>query len=249
MTTREQSWGIAHDPPALRDDAIHIWRTALDQPDWIVDRLRRSLSRDEQLRADRFHFERDRRRYIVGRGGLRAILSGYLKIDPHRLQFRYGPNGKPALLSSALQFNVSHSRGLALIAVTPQQAVGVDVEFMRPVLDADQLAERFFSARESAALRALPACERRAAFFACWTRKEAYIKAIGDGLSQPLDQFDVTLTPDEPPRFLSIGGDRAEARRWSLFGLAPGENYAAAIAIQGHDWQVSGWIWETSHVN
>lgn len=249
MTAREPSWSIPAHPPALCDGDIHVWRTALDRPASIVGPLRQSLSSDEQARADRFHFERDRRRYIVGRGALRSILSGYLNADPHRLQFRYGHNGKPALISNALQFNVAHSRGLALVAVTPQQEVGVDVEYMRPVLDADQLAERFFSARESAALRSLPAHERHAAFFTCWTRKEAYIKAIGEGLSQPLDQFDVSLAPGEPPHFLSIRGDRAEAQHWSLFSLAPDENYAAAIAVRECGWQVSCWTWEMSHAN
>jgi 4'-phosphopantetheinyl transferase len=219
---------------------------ALDQPDWLVEHLRQWLAPDEQARAGRFHFDHDRARFIVGRGALRSILSGYVGAEPRQLQFVLGPHGKPTLAASCgrLCFNVSHSKKLGLCAVSRHSEIGVDLEYIRPVADAERIAERFFSAQENAVLQSLPANQRQAAFFNCWTRKEAFIKAIGEGLSHPLNQFDVALVPGEPARFLSIGGDAQEALRWSLYHLSPGVGYTGALAVKGNDWQLSGWEWE-----
>ncbi len=196
--------------------------------------MRGLLSTDEQRRADRFHFAHHRQRFTIARGVLRSLLGHYLGHTPEAVRFRLGPYGKPALPDPArLFFNLSHSHDLALVAVTEAGQVGIDVEKVRPMVDADQLADRYFSPRETARLRALTEEVRLASFFRCWTRKEAYIKATGLGMSFPLDQFEVTLAPDEPAQLLHVEGDPAATRRWSMHHLAPVDDYVAALAIDG----------------
>lgn len=179
---------------------------------------------------------------------LRAILSRYVGRPAKQLRFEYSRYGKPALAAepgqAEVHFNLSHSHGLALVAVTHRQAVGVDLEYIRPMDDYDDVARSTFSANEYAAIRALPAAQRLEAFYACWTRKEAYIKALGEGLSHPLKQFDVSVAPDAPAALLSAGGDPQEAARWSLWALSPGPGYVAALAIAGRGWQLGTWQFE-----
>ncbi len=138
---------------------------------------------------------------------------------------------------------MSHSHGVALYAVTRDREVGIDLEFIRRDLEVEQIAERFFSRRETATLRALPTALREYAFFLCWTRKEAYIKARGEGLSLPLDQFDVSLIPGEPAALLSTQPDSDEALRWSLQELTLASGYVAALAVEGRGWSLSCWQW------
>lgn len=215
---------------------VPVWSAALDQPAEVAQCLYGWLAADERARANRFQFERDRRRFIVARGVLRSIVGGYLQLAPDRIAFVYGAQGKPGLApahASLLHFNVAHAHELGVYAFALNQAVGIDVEYtLRHVREADQVAQRFFSAYEYEAYRALAADERRRAFFRCWTRKEAYLKAIGTGLAHALDRFDVTLTPDQPPAFLSIDGDRLAAQRWSLIHLEPATDYVGAVAIE-----------------
>jgi 4'-phosphopantetheinyl transferase len=212
-----------------------------------VQALERILAQDERERADRYVRAEDRSRFIVGRGVLRTILGSYTGLDPDHLRFGYNPFGKPALAAAAegqaIHFNVSHADGLALIAVTGAREVGVDVERIRPDLGTGEIAERFFSRVEVAALRALPAARRLEAFFACWTRKEAYLKARGEGLSLPLDRFDVSLGPEQPAALLAVHDDPAEAVRWSLRELVPGPDHVAALAVEGHMWHLRCWQW------
>jgi 4'-phosphopantetheinyl transferase len=234
-------------PPArLEAPEVDVWRAALDHGPACDEELRRLLAPDECDRAARFHFEQDRRRFVAGRGLLRVILSSYLGITPHALRFNYGCKGKPALAMGGgdgrLRFNVSHSAGLALIAVTLDRELGIDVERIDPALPED-IAERFFSPSEVAKLRAIPPERQRDAFFACWTRKEAYLKAKGDGLAVRLDRFDVSLAPGEPAALLETRGDPAEASRWSLAELDPAPGYAAAIAIEGRGCRLRRWHW------
>jgi 4'-phosphopantetheinyl transferase len=225
-----------------------VWRASLDLPAPRIQALQHDLSEEELQRAERFHFQRHRGRFIAARGLLRTILGRYLKTDPGLLRFRYGPRGKPELGGEAgrsgLCFNISHSHGLALFAVTYGREVGVDVERIRSDLDGEKIAERFFSPREAAALRRLPAEVRQEAFFACWTRKEAYLKAIGEGIALRLDQFDVSVSPGDPATLLSIHGDRAEASHWSLKALDPGPGYMGALAVKGDGWEPRCWRWE-----
>lgn len=240
-------WQPAAHPPALTADAVHVWRIALEIGDSLHSRLRDILAVDERQRADRFHFEKDRRHFTAGRGALRTILAGYLGRRPEEIRFTYTNYGKPLLTGAneALRFNLSHSHGLALLAVTLGREIGVDIEFIRDNLerDGELLAERFFSPREVATLRSLPPEMRREAFFHCWTRKEAYIKAHGMGLSLPLDQFDMTLHPEEPAALLATRHDPAEARRWSMRSLLPAEGYVGALAVEGHSWRLECGHW------
>jgi 4'-phosphopantetheinyl transferase len=184
---------------------------------------------------------RAREEFQVSRALLRVLLGRYLRRDPSRLELRMGPQGKPALAGDApLSFNVSHSFGAALIAVRAGGEVGVDVEQVRPFENDLGLAERFFCPTEWAALRALGE-ERREAFFHVWTRKEAYLKAGGLGLSGGLERVEVSVPPDDPPRVLRIDGDEAAARRWSLRALLPLPGYVGALAVEGHDYRLRCW--------
>jgi len=212
-----------------------------------IQRLQSTLSTDECQRAERFYFQRDRRRFTVARGVLRSILSQYLGLAPQQLRFCYGPHGKPALVSTSgparLHFNVSHSHELALYAITYDRHIGVDVEHIRTDFACEAIAERFFSPPERAVLRCLPPQVKYEAFFNCWTRKEAYIKACGEGLSLPLDQFDVSLAPGVPAALLATRWAPHEAARWTLRDIVPGPGYAAALAVEGHGWRLACWQW------
>jgi 4'-phosphopantetheinyl transferase len=234
-------------PPGLtlHGDEIHVWRAWLDQTTGPVDYLAQVLADDERERADRFHFERDRRRFIAGRAGLRSILGLYLKRDPALLKLRYGSRGKPYLVgqpdNATIAFNVAHSGPLAVYGFTRRQAIGVDIEHACDLPDADRVAAISFSAAENAVYRQLPADQKQQAFYLCWTRKEAYIKALGEGVARPLQQFAVSLAPGEPARLLSVDWDPAEISRWFLVSLAPAPGYVGALAVQGHCCSVGCW--------
>jgi len=241
------SWLPPPENLAPETDVVHAWLASLSVKASTVQRLRQLLTADEICRAERFYFPKDRDHFIVARGVLRRILGRYLDTEPSRLRFCYSAYGKPALDTEfgggALRFNVSHSHGVALYGVSRGREVGIDLERIRPDFADDRVAERFFSSREVAALRSLPQSMRRDAFFNCWTRKEAYIKARGEGLSLRLDQFDVSLAPGEPAALLDTQDDPQEACRWSLQELAPSPGYVAALAVEGHDWQLKCWQW------
>jgi len=243
-----EEWEPVPEPLALRSDEVHVWRAALEPRSAPLESLWQTLTPDECARADRFHFAHDRERFIVARGLLRAILGRYLREEPTRLRFEYSRYGKPALArewtGTGLRFNLSHSGGLALYAITRGREVGIDLERHRADLADEAIAERFFSRQEVATLRALPPEQRGTAFFAIWTRKEAFLKANGQGLSLPLDQFDVSVTPGEPASVLSTRWDPQEASRWSLQELFPGPGYTAALAVEGHGWQLNRWQWQ-----
>ncbi len=197
-----------------------------------VARYRDLLSTDERARADRFIFPRDRDSYSLSQGALRLLLANYLKADAPEIRLASGPKGKPFLLDEEhLSFNKSHSKGMALYAFTHDCAVGVDVEGLRELPDFHEIAIRFFCPLEAQELAS--ANDAAAAFFRCWTRKEAYIKAVGDGLSMPLDQFQVTLLREDPVRFVHIGNDERAASQWSLHHLDPASGYIGALAYAG----------------
>jgi 4'-phosphopantetheinyl transferase len=229
-------------PPGLRE--VHLWAVSLEASPEREMVLRRLLTREEAARADRFHFDRHRRRFIVRRGVLRLLLAAYLGDDPARVRFGEGEKGKPYVPQDAvvpleqLYFNLSDSKDLAVYAFTRGAELGVDVEILRPMPDALQIAERFFSAEERECLRRVPPEATARAFFNCWTRKEAYIKAIGEGLSEPLDRFSVTLLPDEPARFVHLGGDRERAAAWTLHHLVPEDGAVGALALEGEGWRI-----------
>jgi len=224
-----------NDPPPLGSRAVHVWRVRLDPPSvsgaaWDV------LSDEERNRARRFFQEQHRRRFVVAHAALRRILAGYTACPAHELEFRTGPQGKPALTNSSagvspgLEFNLSHSADLALVAVAWERPVGVDLEHWEHDMDHLELAERFFSPAERASLRAL--ASRRDdvvhGFFAAWSRKEAYLKARGEGVTRGLHHFDVTLSPGEPARLLA---DRLDAaiHHWRMRSIVPEQGFSAAI--------------------
>lgn len=233
----------ASELPSLDGDDVHVWRVDLEAARQAQPTLLAMLSPDELERAGRFHFDRDRLQFSATRAVLRGLLAAYTRCEPLALEFAAGANGKPALTTpAAIAFNVSHSGVWAVIALSRRGAVGVDIEAERPLDDRDTLATQFFSAAESARLRALVPSERDRAFFTCWSRKEAYVKAVGDGLSYPLEAFDVTFAPAEPVR-LTVPGDPAETARWTLEALPAPPGYAAALVTEGRR-RVRCWNWE-----
>ena len=251
-TNPSRTWPLAPEQALLGAAEVHVWQTSLEQPHGIVGRLRQLLSADEHARATRFHFDKDRRHFIVTRGTLRLLLGRYLAIAPADLRFAYADQGKPSVLlepaqqPTPLKFNLAHSGGVAVYAFTLVGEIGVDLEQINPQFSGDDIARRFFSASEVACLEQLPADARALAFFTCWTRKEAFIKAKGMGLSLGLDQFDVTLAPDQKEEVLRTRWDESEAGRWSLRALDIGAGYVGAVALEAHDWQLSCWQFETT---
>lgn len=227
------SWSQPPDSLDLQPDKVDVWRISLDLPPDSVKRLESALSVDESRRAARFYFPADRDRYITAHGCLRDILALYLRCEPAQLSFSTNKYGKPALIGHDLEFNLSHSGDFALIAVTRARKVGVDLERIRSDMAVERLASRFFSPGEVSELVALAPEQRVTGFFTCWTRKEAYIKARGLGLSLPLDSFDVSLAPDEPAILHATRPEQQEAAGWTLLALNVDPGYAAALAVEG----------------
>jgi len=237
------SWQPPTDSIIFRFDDVHVWRVNLDCNISDVHNMRHILSLDEQNRADRYYFKEDGEHFILTRGMLRVILSYYLDKEPSELCFSYSSYGKPNLVDwfdkVPLRFNVSHSCGLVLCAVAQNREVGIDLERILFDIDYEQIAKQFFSPGEYAELMEIPNVEQRIkAFYDCWTRKEAYIKAKGEGLSLPLDQFDVSLTPGEPARLLRHNRFPQEVIRWSLKEIQPANGYAASLAVEGQNWNL-----------
>jgi 4'-phosphopantetheinyl transferase len=218
--------------PELEPGTVHLWQTPLEDRASEVTAWYELLSRDEQDRALRFREGRPRNDFVVTRGTLRALLARYLGTAPQEVHFCYAIHGKPLLGgNSNLCFNVSHTRGLAMMAVAQDRAIGVDVENVNRDTDVKPLAERFFSESERQALRHLSGQELRAAFSRCWTRKEAYIKAKGDGLALPLSQFDVSIAAGDRNALLATRPDRGEASQWTISDVPVIAEYAAAVAV------------------
>jgi 4'-phosphopantetheinyl transferase len=227
---------------ALNAGDVHVWRVPLERTESEIRRAREILSADEILRADRFYFQRDRDSFVAARGTLRELLGGYLKRLPEELDFAYGAYGKPSLrqgsATPSIHFNVSHSHGLALMVFSLGRELGIDVESIRPDIASEEIAERYFSPHEVAELRSLPPALRAEGFFLCWTRKEAYVKALGNGLQIPLKSFQVGLTPNEPEYLNS-----ADSERWMLRSLRPAVGFVGAILAEGQDWELRCWDW------
>jgi 4'-phosphopantetheinyl transferase len=230
---------------ALPEAEVHVWRVRLDVEEARRDALSRSLSAQERERAARFYFDRDRHRFQVARGVLRELVGRYLGVAPGRVELGVGLAGKPILreCGEGLRFNVSHSGGRALLAFARGRELGVDLEAEREIPEMASLAERFFSAAEAAAWRALPSEERPAAFFRAWTRKEAFLKATGEGLFRALDSFDVSLGPAEPARLLRVAGAPNEVERWHLLPIEVGDGFQATMAVEGRPARVSCRDW------
>lgn len=210
----------------------------LDVPADVVRAEATVLSHSERRRADRFAFASDRTRFIVARATLRHLLAQRLGVQPTDIEFVYGEQGKPALSArfedANLSFNVSHSDDLAVFAFSSAGDIGVDVEAVRWFADSDDVAARVFSAAERQAYAALDSLHRPVGFFNCWTRKEAFIKALGDGLDRSLDSFDVSLAPDEPAKILRVEDTPGERCGWSVESFVPAPGFVAAVVIENH---------------
>jgi 4'-phosphopantetheinyl transferase len=234
-------------PFTLPLEETHVWRVELGATESRRRACEICLSPDERSRASRFVFDRDRVRFVVCRGSLRAILARYLHASPTQIEFRYAVQGKPSLAplpDRPLYFNVSHSGELALIALRARGEVGVDVEQLRPIEEAEAIAQRYFTPREHATLAGLPAAARIAGFFRCWTRKEAMLKATGEGIGVSLDAVEVSLAPDEPARVLGIRGrPEQEVAAWKLYHIEPAPGAVGAIAARGDEERIVGWQW------
>ncbi len=233
-------WTDSPDLLELRPDEVHVWMADLRALRHATVSLADCLAPEEMVRAKRFVFAEDGSDFIVARAYLRAILSWYLKTQPDQLSFGYGPHGKPELVDglgvlSAVSFNLSHSHGLALYALSLRRAVGIDIERIDPSLEFDSLSRQFFSPSENRVLCGLFPGLKPSAFFKGWTSKEAIVKAIGDGLSLPLDRFDVCLLPEADARLIAVDGDVGKAAEWQLYALSPPSGYAAAVAVEGRD--------------
>jgi 4'-phosphopantetheinyl transferase len=243
VSTFTPSWPFPQADVRLAPGEVHVWCASLERAPNGVAELASVLSEDEQARAARYHSPVGRRQFMVARGLLRTLLGRYLSLDPKRITFALGPQGKPGLAGSARpHFNVSHSHGVALIAVTDRTEVGVDVERLRHLSSQMELADRFFSPWEAATLRALDPEARCERFFHLWTRKEAFLKAHGAGLSFGLERVEMTHDPEEV-RVLRIDGSTEAAAAWALRGLTPAPGYVGALALQDHDFTLRCWHW------
>ena len=236
------NWLPIGDIPLLEGDSAHVWRIPLDRADQAMTDSLDVLSADESARAARFFFEKDRRSFTRCRSTLRVLLGRYLGTAPDRLEFCYNRFGKPELAvlppTFPLRFNVSHSGDWALITMTLEHRIGVDIEQIRQLDNIDDLARNSFSQYELDVYQRLPDEQRTQAFFNAWTRKEAFIKACGEGLSRPLTEFDVSLAPQDPVQLLQIAGDPTAARRWTLSALEPAVGYVGAVAVERPDTRI-----------
>ena len=220
----------------LSTGEVHLWLAHLDADDRCLEDLVPTLSPGELRRAEAFVYARERHRFIVARGILRRLLAPYLCADPAAVEFAYGPNGKPEVTNgnglASLHFNVSHSEALALYAVAADRRVGVDLERVRPLPDAANIAQLCLSPRELATLTDLTGRAFETAVVRGWTLKEAYLKATGEGLVLPPERVELAIAPDAPPRLLAVDGDARAAARWSLSSFAPAPGYTAALAVE-----------------
>ena len=217
----------------LEENAVAIWIASLPALG-NLEPWTKHLNPEERERASRFRFEVDRRRNLCGRGVLRVLAGKYLGVEPASLRFRTSEAGKPELVApnpARLRLNVSHSGDYVLVGFVWGRAIGVDVELIRPDIEPEEIAKRFFSAKEQQDLASLAPADRISAFFRCWTRKEAYVKATGEGLGLPLSQFDVSFLPGEPAALLEARPDPLEASRWWMQGIEVGPDHAAAVIV------------------
>lgn len=226
----------------LTENEVHVWRARLDSDSISLEHFSADLSLEERSRATRFVLARDRSRFTVTRGILRRLLGGYLRQPPARVAIDIGPHGKPALSvgpdTTPLGFNLSHSQGLALFAFALRREVGIDVEQIRPEVANEGVEDRYFSVQEQMELSALSPGLRPEGFFSCWTRKEAYVKARGQGFQIPLNSFDVSLTPGRPATL-----NRVDEKRWSLYSFCPETGFIGAMVVEGRGSQLQFWEW------
>ena len=240
---KNNKWDTQSADFSLKSNQIHIWSVALDIDIKTQIRYWKVLSEEERQRAEAFKFVKDKIKYIACRGALRQLMGHYLKTPANEISIEYVKNGKPHH-NSNLEFNVSHSRDMAVIGFTYDTILGIDIEFIHRKIEFHQIARRFFSTNESDIVINAPRESMHQYFYNCWTRKEAFIKALGDGLSFPLDQFEVTCAPDEVPKLMSTKWDETEVEKWSLWAFEKSKDYVGALAIQGPEKQLIYFSWD-----
>jgi 4'-phosphopantetheinyl transferase len=247
MMNLEIQWGRPSSSWSLKEAETHLWAATLDVSSEVFVAYLSTLSSSEKAHAQRFHFQRDQKHFIVGRGTLRAILASYLMIKPELLHIKYGSRGKPILANlpdeHTLHFNLAHSDGLFLLAVSRHFPVGVDVEHIRLLEKPNELVERFFSPTEAIELHGLPDHQRTEAFFRLWTRKEACLKATGEGISERLNEIAVSFLANQPARVLKPHDGSQPGGAWTLKDLNPAPGYVAALAAAVPDLVMSCWQW------
>jgi 4'-phosphopantetheinyl transferase len=245
MALKTIRWASPPGSLRLPEDIIHIWRVDLDPESPSMESLKAHLSSDELIRARRFYFKREHDRFIVCRGILRVILGKYLSIDPGQIRFSYGMFGKPALdmhvHESRLCFNVSHSNGLAIVAITWDRSIGIDIENNRPIPEAQDMADRFLSPGESKTLACYSENKKSEVFLRYWTRKEARIKAGGAGLFGRLNQADISLSQEALPEPTGMKNEDQRIPGWSLLDVFPDPDYLAALVVQGKELPLLFW--------
>lgn len=247
---RHEIWQNSPQHPRLEKDRVHLWRVNLDLPAVIIEELRVCLSPDEIDKANKFRFPQHNRRFVVARGVLRQLLGNYLQISPREIKFQYSDRGKPYLTTTgfhnSLQFNISHSQEYALYGFTYDYPIGVDIEHLREMKDAVQIAQRFFSPQEFQSIDNLDSAQQQKVFFKLWTAKEAYLKATGTGLSGSLSSVNIGLNDMENPYLESIQGSIEAVKSWSMYPCIPALNYVGAIAIKAQitQQQIKCWNWE-----
>ena len=249
----KSSWTSPPGRVQLGTGQLHVWCADMADFHSRLQDFRAILSDSEITRAERFKFPNDRDHYCVRHGIRRLLLARYLRVDPVAVEFQHGARGKPEFAgrSQHVHFNDSHSGELALYAVAADCPIGVDIEQVKPVPDFEAIAENYFSPREVAAMRALPSGQRMEAFYSCWTRKEALLKATGEGIGTSLPKVEVTLGREEDPAVLSIDGDQDARLNWSLRAFCPAAGYVGAAAFARHNlelivWRITNvdsWLW------
>jgi 4'-phosphopantetheinyl transferase len=249
----DEEWNPAPDALRLDTGDVHVWRVPLELPQALLGWAHSVLDDVERARAARFRFGRDRVRFVAGRALQREILARYLRVEPDAVRYRTTSFGKLQIAGPAtamnLQFNFSNSAGLGLLAIAAGRLVGVDIEQCRPVPDTMQLAADWFSAADCAALDAATPARREVIFLSCWTRAEAYMKAVGRGLSLPADDCHAGCAPRDTALLLDDRSRRSAALRWKTKTLAPAQEYVGALAAEGDDWTHQQFEWVAEHLD
>jgi len=240
-------WPLSFASPQLGENDVHVWAFYLDVSPASLQRFESFLSLDERERASRFHFEQHRNRYVAGRGWLRELLGAYVDVSPDKIKFDYGLYGKPAFSQQSarkdIDFNLAHSDSFAVAGVTHTGPLGLDLERVRPLEDMGELVKRFFSQRESSLFEQLKREKQLSGFFNLWTRKEAWLKATGQGISHYLNQVEVSFLPEQSARLLKLPEGFPPAHEWSLHDLNPGCGLKGALAIAAKEARISCWQW------
>lgn len=242
-----QEWLAPPNGLTLHEGEVHVWRGIVDIPSSRLQVYREILNGDEQQRACRLRFPRHQRRFIAARGMLRFLLGHYLDLSPHEIELDVGSHGKPFVKNEGvrtLYFNVSHSQKIALFAFSHESEVGIDVEGPQPRLDHQAVAKRVLNSQEQQWLHSLPSQKQKAAFLTCWTRKEAFAKAHGTGLTFPFRNITVTFQPDQPARIVKIEDSWLNSRPWAMYPVYPRTRYAGALVVAGQPHFIKYWDYQ-----